>query len=349
MSKHFVQFVLFFVAVGILALGVAAWIGVREGETIVPVVEPVVLDEITLPVDEDPNEESELVTLWEIEPGMVAEHGSNPMPVYWDEDRLVLAYENRAAELLEAPSEKAKFLETTDGYEYRQLSSEEAAFYDYRPPALEMPDGTYRRFYYNPQAGGVQAMVSEDGVDFTPLDEVFYEVASEGERDPRYFGVSTFFVDSNGGVTLLYNVTNEKDEIIVNRAYAEDGWNFELTHENVLGGSLPTDNYPDPHTLVRENGEIWLVVMHRTNHKAAPPLERGGTIQAYKSTDEGQTFEYVGQLMAYTDFEEWEVYSLNDPKIMEFPDGTLQMICAAMVEDETSETGFKWVLVQSHE
>jgi hypothetical protein len=348
MSKHFVQFVLFFVAVGILALGVAAWIGVREGETIVPVVEPVILDG-ALPVDENPTEESDPVSLWELEPGMVVEHGSNPMPVYWDEVRLVLAYENRATELLEAPSEKSKMLETLDGLEYRLLSGEEAGQYDHRPPALEMLDGTYRRFFYSPEAGGVLAMISEDGENFETLDEVFYEIASEGERNPRYFGVSTFFADSSGGVTLLYNVTNEKDEIIVNRAYAEDGWHFELTHENVLGGSLPTDNYPDPHTLVRENGEVWLVVMHRADHKAAPPLVRGGTIQAYKSTDEGKTFEYVGQLMAYTDFDEWEVYSLNDPKIMEFPDGSLFMICAAMIEDEESDTGFSWILVQSHE
>lgn len=278
---------------------------------------------------------------------MIVMDGSNPMPVYWDDERLVLAYENRAAELLEGPSEKAKFLETTDGQDFRQPSSEEAQRYFHRPSALEMPDGTYRRFFYSSEAGGVKAMVSEDNIEFETLDGVFYEVPSEGERDPRYFGVSSFFLDSEGGVVLVYNVTNDENEIIVNRAYAADGWNFELTDGNLLGDSLPTDNYPDPHVLVRENGEIWMSVMHRKDHKAAPPLVRGGSIQAYRSNDDGKTFDDVGQLMSYEDFDQWEVYSLNDPKIMEFPDGRLFMICAAMIEDADSETGFSWILVQA--
>lgn len=359
MSKHFVQFILLFIVVVLFALAGMAWVEIRDGATFVDpveVVEPVVEQSLptpeVLPPDSDVEAEEEaLVSLWEIVPGMVVDYGSNAMPVYQDEERLVLAYENRATSLYEAPGDKARFLETTDGFTFSTLTSDESALYDYRPPALEMPDGSYRRFVYMPERGGVVAMTSADGVDFEEQEGLAYEVESDGERNPRYFGVSTMFVDSQGGVVLLYNVTNDSNHIVVNRAYAADGWNFELTHENVLGDSLPTDNYPDPHTFVDGDGTVWLVVMHRAFHEKAPPLERGGSIQLYKSVDDGGTFDYVGQVMAWDDFDEWDVYSLNDPKIFRMGD-QLHIVCAAMIPDESTdseEESFKWILVQATE
>jgi hypothetical protein len=297
------------------------------------------------------DEESEINTepgLWEVNDEILMDYGSNPMPVYQDDDLLVFAYESRAEELLEGPSDKSKFMQTEDGDSFVQIDNKSKK-YDHRPEPLEFSDGTYRRYIYNPEVGGIESFVSEDGVSFVKDDGLRYEIDSEGERDPKYFGVSTYFVDSEEGVVLLYNVTNDEGDIMVSRAYASpetDGMEFELTDENILGGSLETDGYADPNSLVRANGDIWLIIMHQ-EEGAAPPLEKRGDIYAYVSKDDGKTFDLEGLLMSYRDFVEMEVFSLNDPKIVEFPGNQLMVIVAAMVEQEDGEKKHKWVLVSA--
>lgn len=52
MSKHFVQFVLLFVVVVLLMLGVTAYVDLREAEQAPPVMEETLVEESLPPVDE---------------------------------------------------------------------------------------------------------------------------------------------------------------------------------------------------------------------------------------------------------------------------------------------------------
>ncbi len=327
------------------------------GEEVVnqPDHKPMPMPDGDMPVKEmgmEDGQEAEAImdSMWTINEGIVMDYASNPMPVYQDEDQLVFAFESRAEQLLEAPSaDKSGFMLTEDGESFERVDNSDGT-YDYRLAPLEFPDGTLRRYVHDPKSGGIESYVTEDGVTFVKEEGIRYAIDTGGDRDPHVFGVSTFFVDSDGGVVLLYNANNAAGDIVVNKAYAApetEGMEFELVEENILGGSLPTDGYADPHSLVRENGDVWVIVMHQADGPA-PPLVKRGDIFAYVSRDDGKTFELEGQLMSYRDFEEFEVWSLNDPKIVEF-DGELIVIVAAMVLDEEDpDKEYKWVLVSAN-
>jgi hypothetical protein len=299
---------------------------------------------------EKPEEESEAVSLWEIRDEVLMDYGSNPMPVFQDEDLLVFAYESKAKGLVEAPSDKSKFMQTEDGENFVAVDNSDQV-YDYRLAPLKLADGRYRRYVHNEKVGGIESYISDDGLNFEQEEGLRYEIDTGGERDPAFFGVSTYFLDSEGGVVLLYNATDENGNVLVNRAYAPpetEGMEFELTDEDILGGTLEGEGYADPNAVVRENGDVWLVVLHHPVDRPAPPLVKRGDIFAYVSRDDGESFELEGQIMSYSDFEEFEVWSLNDPKITEFK-GQLTVVVAAMVADDSGEKEFKWILVSSEQ
>ncbi|NQV90163.1 hypothetical protein HQ487_02035, partial [Candidatus Uhrbacteria bacterium] len=180
-------------------------------------------------------------------------------------------------------------------------------------------------------------------------DGIRYAVETDSRNTQHTFGVSTFFLDSKGGVVLLYNSTIN-NHVVVNRAYASpetNGMTFVFDRSDVLEGTLPSDDYADPHTLVRANGDIWLIIMNQETGKR-PQKDQVGTIHAYISHDDGVTFDYEGQLIAWSDWKKDEVRSLNDPKLVEFPEGTLRIYFAAWIPDETMEEGFRWDLLSAH-
>ena len=341
MSSAQYKLFLAFVALLLLVVCAVAWWSLRSVTVI-----PGDLTGVVGPVDvEAPVTSGSEARLFEPDPGVRAAYASNPLVLKSNEREIVLAYEFRSVELKNEPQDRVRVMRTEDGLTFSEESSNA---WRAVPEALVMRDGTYRRYFFDPNAGGLRSESSTDGVAFAMDDGIRYEVDTDGGTNPHQFGVSTYFVDAKGGVVLLYNSTIN-DEIVVNRAYAppeSNGMSFAFVESGILDGTLADATYADPHTIVLKNGDVWLVVMNqsRTEH---PPKSRQGIIYAYVSRDDGETFELHGRLVGWDDFKEMEVLSLNDPKIVEFPDGTLRIYVAAMVEDATVEQGYRWDLVSA--
>ena len=289
--------------------------------------------------------------LFTIDEGMRLDYASNPLVLDYEGMSVTLAYESHADNLKNEPSANAPVVYSEDGLTFVE---KEQAGNSVKPKPLLLPDGSYRRYWYDPQEGGVVGQTSTDAETFTDLDGVFDHIEGGGNIDARTFGVSTYFVDSDGGIVLLYNSTDDDGAIVVNRAYAsaENDWmEFVLEKQDILDGTLESEVYADPTSLVLENGDVWLVVMNQ-GEGPMPPLGRQGRIHAYVSTDGGDTFAYWGHLFSYDDVTEFDVYSLNDPKIVEHSDGTLRIYIAAMVKDEEVEaedekTGNKYIMISA--
>ena len=135
--------------------------------------------------------------------------------------------------------------------------------------------------------------------------------------------------------------------------------NFTLVSENLIeeydeAGIM--EMVADPVAIVLEDGRIRLVIMRQEIGVPKPVAAQNGEILTYISED-GVNFEFESSVAKWDDFEEWEVYSLNDPKIMELDDGRFRVYVAALIPDPEfvlsegqvlergSKEGFKWILV----
>jgi len=118
----------------------------------------------------------------------------------------------------------------------------------------------------------------------------------------------------------------------------------ELTDEDILHGTLATNHYADPNAIMLPDGRAWLVIMNQAAGPR-PPVGRLGTLHAYVSSDGGETFDYDGELLGWSDFTDLDVRSLNDPKVVLLPDGRLRVYVAAMIPDSTKEDGYGWAIV----
>jgi hypothetical protein len=285
-----------------------------------------------------------------IDEGLRADYASNPMVIAQTQESLTLAYESHSTQLKFAPQDKVKLIETTDGVTFNQIENNTNS--QVRPPGIKMPNGQMIRYVFQPENGGVFASISTDGTNYEVQPDLVYAASAEDASDAREFGVYTYFLDKDGGVVLLFNSTDDNNDIVVNRAYAApqtNGLSFDLQATDILDGTLDNELYADPNVLVLNDGTIFLIIMNQTEG-AKPPQGKQGTIHGYTSTDDGQTFNYQGQLVGYDDFEEFEIFSLNDPKLVQFADGTIRIYVAGMVKDETAVSEdpnktFKWILV----
>lgn len=319
-------------------------------------IEPAEIDE---PSDEiqKPIEQTGSISFFGVDDGIRADYASNPLVVAFDDDVLTLAYEDRTTSLKFAPQEKVKLIQSEDGVNFNEI--ERVSTEVPKPLGIKIADGLWRRYVFMPNKGGVYSTTSTDGETYTLDDHLVWEAHAEDATDASEFGVYTYFVDPQGGVTLLFNYNEDNGDIAVGRLYAEPesmGLEFTLVETHILEGTLESEMYADPYTIELADGRIMLIVMNQEDG-TRPPKGRTGTIHAYLSSDYGENFEYYGQLVSYEDIDSYEVYSLNDPKIVQFSDGTIRVYVAAMVEDGESENfgelidgkveGFKWVLVSA--
>jgi len=283
-----------------------------------------------------------------IDEGYRADYASNPFIILSAGSTLVMAYESRAAELKNNPSERAKIIKSTDGLTFSSVSDHKGRIV---PPPTHLPDGTYRRYTFDSQKGGLTSESSTDGKTYTADSGIRFTPSSSKSQDERTFGVSTYYTDADGGVVLLYNATDKNGDVVVNRAYAKPetkGLIFVLEKEDILDETLDAEHYADPHTVVLSNKDIWLVVMNQTKG-AKPPIEHQGVIYGYQSTDGGKTFGDPVRLLGWDDVKEFDVYSLNDPKIVEFPKGTVRIYVAAMIPDTSQDADeqYKWLMISA--
>lgn len=284
---------------------------------------------------------------FDIDDGVRIDYASNPRIMDYTDGVLTLAYESNATALQNMPGARGYVATSTDGLSFdgnRPFNPGEQ-----RGKGLLLPDGSLRRYFPSQDLTQFVSETSTDGGKiYTEDDGVRYVLPQEG-----WIGVWTEFVDADGGVVIIFNrnlkdtTMNGGEAISVSRLYAEDGLNFTMTDEEVM---VPDDEkmlvlgFRDPNAVVLPDGSVRLVVMYQM--PPWPPAGHTGTIYTFISEDSGRTFTFESTVAAYSDFEEFEVWSLNDPKILLLDDGRSRVYFAAMMEDQTTDD-FKWVLVSA--
>ena len=290
-----------------------------------------------------------------VDSGVRIEQASNPRIMNHSDGVLTLGYESQVTELQNFPSARGYVATSTDGLTFignRQFK-----------PGENQGKGVYlesekvwRRYDTNPELTAIISSTSTDGGKTYTLDEGTRFVLS-ASKDEAWIGVWSEWVDEDGGVVILFNnnvMDDGKEFVYVSRLYAEDGYNFKMTDQDVI--DLPDQKpylggFRDPNTILLADGRIRMVAMVQ-NSRVVPPAAKMGHIYTLISVDNGRNFEVEDEAISYTDFTEFEVWSLNDPKIVMWEDGRFQIFVAAMVADESTQTNegqldFDWMMVSA--
>lgn len=293
-----------------------------------------------------------LESSWSIDSGYRIDFASNPRIMSYENGVLDLGYQSNTVELLDHPSESGYSALSYDGYEFEE--GRQFEFGESLGDGLLMPDGTYRRFIVDPK-GIVTGASSVDRKNWVADSGNLLEIDIE---DDERVGVNTFFVDQYGGIVMLYNHDVYDDEghetILVGRAYSEpgdNGMNFVVTDEQIIEmydekGRMMS--FADPNAVLLPDGRVRLVVMYQDPDNGYPPQGKTGTLYSFVSAD-GSNFELEGEIVSWNDFEELEVVSLNDPKLLVMSDGTEIIYVAALIPAAAGEQGtvgdYKYVIV----
>lgn len=302
---------------------------------------------------------------WVIDEGFRLDNASNPRIMSYEDGVVELIYEYRATELKDEPGARGYVTYSDDGLDFEV--GEQQMGDQHRGDGVLLPDGTQRRYMEDMQNGYVISQSSTDGGETWEDDEGYrYDL---NEIDDGWMGVRTFWVNEDGSVGFIYNTNtilqpDGTKAVAVRLAVSEpgdNGMNFELVNENLIPEQSEEGFYEmsaDPVVVLPEEGGVRLVVMRQGLDDVRPPLGRTGEILSYFSED-GVEFESEGSIVHWSDFEEFEVYSLNDPKIMQLDDGRFRVYVAAQIPDPEAEesgevrledgsmfhAGYKWILV----
>ena len=177
-----------------------------------------------VPKAASPTSEQTSGSAFAIDAGIRVPDASNPLVVGQDGESVTLAYEYRSDELRDQPRERAYVASSEDGLSFadgRPWPSGQPI----GPAGVSLPDGSVRRYVYDPAQDALTSATLDASGAYRPDDGIRYAPPGADSSDPnaRTFGVSTVFVDPDGGVVLLYNGTNAAGDITVNRAYSEAG------------------------------------------------------------------------------------------------------------------------------
>lgn len=220
---------------------------------------------------------------------------------------LSLLYEDRVA----GGSKVAEASQASDWLDFTvtQSDANPATF-----RALRLPDGTCRAYGLDatksgvlPGSTGLKSKSSVDCVTFTEDEGTRYELA---DSDNGSMGVYDLFIDSKGGVVLLY-LGDLHGKNNLRRAYSTDGgWTFVLQDDDVLGDADSTDgSYVDNKVIVLPDGSVRMVSM------------KNGGVYTFLSTDDGVTWTRDPGRLSASDFAGQELIGLYDPQIIRLPDG----------------------------
>lgn len=291
-----------------------------------------------------------------LDPGYRLNFASNSRIMDYQNGQLSLGFEYHASEMANEPGERGYIAFSTDGLNFSGMRKFE--------PGENMGKGiyiggVYRRYYIDEANGQVISETSTDGETYTADEGSRYDL---NQYDAGSIGVRTVFVDKYGGVVLIYNHNeiedNGEEVIYVRRAYSEPGDNgmhFTMTDLNLLEERYEDGqnySYNDPNAIVLPDGRVRLIVMYQDRYEPKPPMGRTGTIYSFISED-GSTFTKEAELFSWQSFSEFEVHSLNDPKIVRFDDGSYHIFVTAMIpletgeEDNTGNGGYKTVIVSA--
>jgi hypothetical protein len=194
------------------------------------------------------------------------------------------------------------------------------------PYAVELPDGTWRQYILT-KDNVITSESSLDGTVFTQDEGIRY---SPSEEDRGTLGTYDIFVDTNGGVVLLY-VADLRGLNNVRRAYSppsDNGWTFSYERGNVLGDDEAgggSRTYVDIKSVSLPDGRRRLFAM------------RGGTqILSFISDTELRSFSLEpGVRLLKSDFTAREVISLHDPMVIKIKDDRYRMYLHLLITDAT--------------
>jgi hypothetical protein len=198
--------------------------------------------------------------------------------------------------------------------------------HDPRVLVLPEPDGlglpVYRRYLREPDSTFISES-SSDGVRFTRDPGVRYNPRPEDLP----VGVYDHFVDSSGGVVLLYigDMQGVNNVRRASSAPGDNGWTFDFEdgdplRDAGLGGG--PNSYVDQKSIRLPDGRRRLFVMKR------------GSIYSFMSEDEGVTFTLEpGPILRPEDFREMKIRSLHDPWPVLLPDGRVRIYLHGSVDD----------------
>lgn len=234
---------------------------------------------------------------------------------------------------------------STDGLSFSKGSTPVNRAND--PTRTLLPNGVWRKYLFEPQTGLLKSSSSTTGLTFSSDPGVRYTLQA---ADKGTNGVWDVFVDSKGGVVLLY-LADLPGLNNLRRAYSQPGDNgstFTFDRGNVLGDSGAgggSNSYVDPKSLLLADGRRRLFVMKGGSLPPQPPVRSCCQIYSF-ITEDGRIFKLEeGIRLAPSQFTEFPVYSLNDPWVILLPDGRFRMYVAALVGDGSG--GSKFVIVSA--
>jgi len=226
----------------------------------------------------------------------------------------------------ESEEPRGEFVATsTDGLVFSAGSPPEEWLHDPRVLLMPEPDEEgapiYRRYILNPD-GTITSESSPDGVHFVLDPGVRYR---PHPSDNGTIGVFDHFVDTRGGVVLLY-IGDMQGLNNVRRAYSlpgDNGLNFVFERGDVLGdsgyGGGP-NSFVDQKSVLLPDGRRRLFVM------------RQGTIYSFISEDDGRTFiKEPGIRLRPSDFPGLGFVTLHDPWAIVLPDGRTRIYLHGMI------------------
>ncbi len=278
---------------------------------------------------------------WEIaftpDSGIRVELAAEPAARVDESGQVLLFYRDKSSE-----SGATLLAISGDGLTFAAGLSSDRVRYPYD---TQLPDGRWRRYWFDSAAGAVKSLSSTDGSTWTADEGVRYSLTSS---DNGSMGIYDAFPDSAGGVTLLYlgdlyGLNN------VRRAYSTDGGEtFTFTNGNVLGDDGAGGggrSYVDQHSYPLPDGRRRMTCMKQGALPPQPGARTVGEIHSFVSSDEGKTWTYEAKLFDANSFGEFTVWSLNDPTMIRLGDGRYRIYVAALISDGAG--GYKWVLLSA--
>ena len=282
------------------------------------------------------------------DPGIRVEYASNPGAIVDPTTGMIyLYYEDHSQG--EGPG--AKMIQSsTDGLNFSNPVEEGTLHARLNPRAVLLPDGTWRKYIYNQNDKTLVSESSTDGTNFTRDQGARYTLT---EGDNGTFGVYDIYVDHTGGVVMLYvGAMGGADN--VRRAYSTDGGNtFYQETDDLLGDKELAHNmkYVDPKTVLLPDGRRRLITMRRGPNGSIPQpgVTAIGELHTFISTNGKDYYHEPGIRLKYSDFTEFEVWSLNDPVMIRLPDGRYRIYVAALITDDspTATHDAKWVILSA--
>ncbi len=215
------------------------------------------------------------------------------------------------------------------------------------PYKVHLPDGTWRKYTFDNASSQLKSQSSSDGIHYKPDPGVRYAAQPS---DNGKIGVHDQYVDASGGVVLLY-IGDMQGVNNVRRAYSppgNNGWTFTFEDDNVLGDATAGGgghSYVDPKSILLPDGRRRLFTMSQGPLPPQPGVHATGKIFSFISQD-GKSYEMEpGIRLQAEDFTEFAVWSLNDPVVVQLPDGRYRMYVAALITAGTNEQ--EWVIVSA--